>query len=496
VDQIRVAQQQDPVLGPLVQLRQQHDYNPATDRFRDLYVLLDDMLVVAELDRTRIVVPSGSIKQKLLKLYHDCSGHQGTTRTLWALEQGFFWPNMGREVKRYCASCPLCQASNAARLRPPGFSQPHPIPSVPGAAWSVDFIELPETKTGLNCCCVWTDRLTKYAIICPLRMSRNDPLTARATAECFMQRVYLQFGCPLDITSDRGPQFVSQVWSDIWQQLGTTVHLTTAYTPHSNGNAERQNRIINKLLRISLNGVNNDWERLIPMIQFELNNNFVTSLGMSPSQALMGFDPRRPWSPITFSSRPSTDSTDFLTFHSTLHQSARDSLRTAQLQLIDSLDAHRDSSYTFAVGDFAWIRSDQFPFPGGKHSVLPWMGPFEVLAVNPSSVALKLPDHWRVTSNVFHVSKLKKDVSRPVDLGVINPPPIPILVDGTLRYEVDQIIDHRRFGKRKLLQYRVRWTGYDQSGDTWEYATNLRDDGLMDMIRAYHDRRGVPLEPF
>ena len=208
VDQVRVAQQQDPVLGPLVQLRQQHDYNPATDRYRDLYVLLDDMLVVAELDRTRIVVPSGSIKQKLLKLYHDCSGHQGTTRTLWALEQGFFWPNMGREVKRYCASCPICQASNAARLRPPGFSQPHPIPSVPGAAWSVDFIELPATKTGLTCCCVWTDRLTKYAIICPLRMSRNDPLTARATAECFMQHVYLQFGCPLDITSDRGPQFV------------------------------------------------------------------------------------------------------------------------------------------------------------------------------------------------------------------------------------------------------------------------------------------------
>ena len=338
--------------------------------------------------------------------------------------------------------------------------------------------------------------MTKYAIVCPMRMDPGNKLTSRRTAECFMRHVYLQFGCPSDITSDRGPQFSSQVWRDIWQALGTTIHLTTAHTPHSNGNAERQNRIINKLLKVTLHGLANTWDEIIPMIQFELNNNYVSSLGMSPSQALMGFTGRRPWSPPTPIARPSPDASDFLTLHSTLHQRARDSLRLAQVHMIEAMDATRDSSVIFSPGDCAWIRSDDLSFPGGHHSVLPWVGPFEVLEVTPSTVGLKLPSHWRLQTNFFHVDKLKKDVSRPTRLGQVDPPPIPLVVDGNFRYEVDHIIAHRRVGRRHLLQYRVRWTGYGQADDTWEYATNLRDDGLMDEIRRHHHQTGVPEEPF
>ena len=149
VSSLTQEQVSDPQLGPLIVQRQQSDYNPATDKYRNLYVLVDGLLVVQEPERNRIVVPDGDIKQTILRLYHDYSGHQGADRTLWALQQGFFWPNMSREVKLYCASCSLCQAANASHSRPAGYSQPHSIPSCPGAAWSVDFIELPETKNGL-----------------------------------------------------------------------------------------------------------------------------------------------------------------------------------------------------------------------------------------------------------------------------------------------------------------------------------------------------------
>ena len=500
---LRAGQASDLHLGPILRNRQDPCYDPATDPTRNLYCLENDMLIVRDEDSARIVVPPGALKKELLHLHHDCSGHPGKGRTLWTLQQGYYWPNMHKEILQYCASCALCQASNAASRRPAGFSQPHDIPTAPGHSWSVDFLALPETRKGNNTCCVWTDSLTKYCILCPLRQDPQRPLSSAQTAACFMTDVYPMFGCPTVITSDRGPQFASQVWTDIWQSQAASLSLTTAHTPHSNGNAERQNRIINKILRVTLLGLGNTWDDIIhKVVQFELNNNFISSLGMSPSQVLMGFSPRKPWSPPVISHRLHPQAADFLTFHDSLHQAARDQLRQAQIKIIESLDPKRDPSVTFQVGDQAWLNSTDLTFPGGSHSVLPWQGPFAVLDSSVSTVTLQLPPHWKLRTNVFHVGKVKKHVFRPDSLGPTVLPPVPLLRNGIAYWEIDKIIDHRRTGRvirstgHKKLEYRVRWQGYGSAHDTWEAAIALRADGQAGLIDEYHSVTGRPVELF
>lgn len=497
---LRQAQTADPVLGPILRRLSAPGYDPAQDPTRPLYCLHDDLLVVREANRVRAVVPQGPLRLELLRLHHDDKGHPGKDRTLFSLQLNYFWINMARDVAQYCASCMLCQATNASSNKPAGFSQPHMIPDAPGASWSTDFIVLPETKAGFNCCLVWTDRLTKYCILHPLRMDPAQPLTSLVTAQSFVDRVYPIFGLPLQITSDRGPQFLSQVWHDLWTLLGVQLNLTTAHTPHSNGNAERQNRIINKLLRVMLHGWGNTWDVKIPHIQFEMNSAYVTSIGMSPAQALLGFHPLTPMTINIAHDRPHPTSLEFATLHNTYHQAARDALRTAQLRMVNQLDRHRSLKQSYAVGDSAWLSSADIAVPGGSHAKLPWLGPFPITAVTPSTITVELPPFWRV-SNTFHVQKAKKHIQRPSHLGIADPPPSPIVRNGQRYFEIDKIVDHRRVGRkqrdgRRKLQYRVHWEGFQSAHDTWEPADHLREDGLEHLIQEYHFATGRPLEPY
>ena len=145
------------------------------------------------------------------------------------------------------------------------------------------------------------------------------------------------------------------------------INLTTAYTPHSNGNAERQIRIINKILRVFLQGLGNTWDAILPHVQFEMNSAYVSSIGMPPARALLGFHPLTPMSVNVAHDRPHPTSLDFATLHNTYHQISRDGLRTAQLRIVQQLDQHSSLKQSYQVGYFAWLSSADVSIPGGSH---------------------------------------------------------------------------------------------------------------------------------
>ncbi|XP_051928342.1 uncharacterized protein LOC127604950 [Hippocampus zosterae] len=73
--------------------------------------------------------------------------------------------------------------------------------------------------------------------------------SALETADLLIQHVFRLHGIPLDIVSDRGPQFVSRVWKRFCRSLGATASLTSGYHPQSNGQAERANQDLGAALR-------------------------------------------------------------------------------------------------------------------------------------------------------------------------------------------------------------------------------------------------------
>jgi transposase InsO family protein len=58
-----------------------------------------------------------------------------------------------------------------------------------------------------------------------------------------------RFEVPETITSDRGPQFTSNLWFQLCQMLNILHKQTTAYHPESNGAVKRLHRCLKDALR-------------------------------------------------------------------------------------------------------------------------------------------------------------------------------------------------------------------------------------------------------
>jgi hypothetical protein len=84
---------------------------------------------------------------------------------------------------------------------------------------------------------------------------------------------------------------------------------------------------------------------------------------------------------------------------------------------------------------------------------------------------LELPGHWTI-HNVFHASLLTP-YRETQEHGVNYPEPLPELIEENEEYEVDRIINSRRQGKKKKLQFLIHWKGYSTAHDSWEDATDI-----------------------
>ena len=67
-----------------------------------------------------------------------------------------------------------------------------------------------------------------------------------------------------DLSSDRGPQFTSELWNAVAEGLGVKLHRTTAYHPQANGLIERFHRSMKVALRSSLTDGN--WVDKLPWV--------------------------------------------------------------------------------------------------------------------------------------------------------------------------------------------------------------------------------------
>src|ERR1700724_3001677 len=61
-------------------------------------------------------------------------------------------------------------------------------------------------------------------------------------------------------------------------------------------------------------------------------------------------------------------------------------------------------------------------------------------------------------------------------------PPKPIEVEGTSKYEVEEVMDSHL--KRGKLEYLVKWSGYTDDYNTWEPEANLKN--TADAISDFH----------
>ena len=94
------------------------------------------------------------------------------------------------------------------------------------------------------------------------------------------------FGVPAIITSDRGTQFTSSLWSAICSLLNIKHKITTAFHPQSNGMVERFHRQLKNSLRAGL--TSSDWFEHLPWVLLGLRAVPREDSATSASEAVYG----------------------------------------------------------------------------------------------------------------------------------------------------------------------------------------------------------------
>ena len=427
-----------------------------------------------------VYVPDNASRLKVLYSRHDnlLAGHFGVKKTTELVKRNYWWPGLGKTVEDYVKSCDTCARAKPPHHKPHGLLHPLDIPNGPWQSVSMDFITGLPVSRGFDAILVVVDRLTKMShfIAC------HTTVTADQTAQLYINNVVRLHGLPMDIVSDRGPQFTSKFWRSLLNTMEIKCNLSSAFHPQTDGQTERVNQILEQYLRCTINHLQTNWVDLLPLAEFAYNNSTHTSTQQTPFFSNLGYHPRFDLTAPIGSNNPAAK--DLVERLAEIHQQLKIQLAIAQQTYKQFADNKRQEAPHFNIGDRVWLLRKNIrttrPTEKLDHKRI---GPYEIIErINEVAYRLELPSSMKI-HNVFHVSLLEPYNINPFP-GRLVPAPPPVEVDNVLEYEVEEIMDSKR--SRRKLYYLVHWKGFDVQERTWEPVENLTN--ARELIKEFHTK--------
>ena len=235
-----------------------------------------------------IQVDSEEEARRLAQELHTAT-HLGG-QALWKLFSDRYSHKAGQRICIEVAqSCPQCQMGSdyGHRLKTTGSIQS----KGPWDTLSVDIVGPLPADRRYEFLIVFVDCFSRYSILAP---ASNH--TASTVSDALLRHVVPYFGTPRCLLSDRGREFVGEVWTKLTHSLGIQRLLTSPYHPEGNSINERSHRTINNMLRARLlEGVpSRTWVDKIPGIMLALNAMVHEPHGFSASMIATGREPTLP----------------------------------------------------------------------------------------------------------------------------------------------------------------------------------------------------------
>ena len=222
---------------------------------------------------------------------HQEVAHQGQCCSIALMQECFWWPGMTRDLRNCIKKCSHCRKYEAAPLVVP--IKPLTC-SGPGELLHVDFTSIKEMvplkeEPIIHNVLVLQDHFSKYIVAYVVKDQ-----TARTTTKTLRIGYFRLFGAPVYLVSDQGKAFMGHVITHLCELYGVQKLRTSPYHAQTNGQVERMNQMIIRMIGKLEEDKKACWSEHLPELLMAYNATRSTVNGYSPYYLLFGRRPRIP----------------------------------------------------------------------------------------------------------------------------------------------------------------------------------------------------------
>ena len=222
---------------------------------------------------------------------HREAAHQGQHRSTALMQECFWWPGMTRDLGNRIKKCGHCRKYEAA---PPVALMKPLTCSGPGELLHVDFTSIKETvplkeDPVIRNVLVLQDHFSKYIVAYMVK----DQI-AHTAAETLRNGYFGLFSAPAYLVSDQGKAFIGHVITHLCELYGVQKLRTSPYHAQTNGQVERMNQMIIRMIGKLEEDKKACWSEHLPELLLAYNATHSTVTGYSPYYLLFGKRPRIP----------------------------------------------------------------------------------------------------------------------------------------------------------------------------------------------------------
>ena len=165
-----------------------------------------------ELVVKQLIVPR-TLRLKLMKMAHEgmTGGHLGFDKTKAYVQHRAYWPGFSKDISHFCQACEPCSRYRRGAAPKQGLLEPLIVGYVMERI-SIDITGThPTSSLGHKYMLTVADHFSKWADAFP---KRNQE--AKTIAQVLLDKVFCYLGMPLQILSDQGANFQSELFKELW----------------------------------------------------------------------------------------------------------------------------------------------------------------------------------------------------------------------------------------------------------------------------------------
>ncbi len=301
--QLVALQEADADLGKVMAWMEESGHRPPRDRVaaespvtRHLWLLWDQLQLTGGVlykrqestaktnEVLQLVVPR-CLQNEIMEHMHNStiSGHLGVKKTVSRLQRHFYWHRLRDSVSTWIHKCAKCGARKRPICMPKAPLGDYRV-GAPMDRVATDILgPLPLTERGNRYVLVIVDCFSRYTEAYAI-----PDFTAKTTADVIVTQFFSRFGVPLELHSDQGRNYESQLFAETCKLLGIHKTRSSPYHPSSNGMVERFNSTLLNMVSVFVQANQKDWDQNLELLTAAYRSSKHEGTGFSPNLLFMG----------------------------------------------------------------------------------------------------------------------------------------------------------------------------------------------------------------